>query len=101
MSLRTVFSGADVFDGTGAVPAPADVLVQDGRILDVGTGLDGDVQVDASGRTILPGFFDCHVHVVIDSIDMMRHLQSPFGYSYYVAAKNLAALLDIGITTVR
>jgi imidazolonepropionase-like amidohydrolase len=101
MSVRTVFTGADVFDGTGAAPAPADVLIQDGRILDVGTGLDGDVEVDATGRTILPGFFDCHVHVVIDSIDMMRHLQQPFGYSYYVAAKNLAAILAVGITTIR
>jgi imidazolonepropionase-like amidohydrolase len=101
MSVRTVFTGADVFDGTGAAPAPADVLIQDGRIPDVGPGLDGDVEVDATGRTILPGFFDCHVHVVIDSIDMMRHLQQPFGYSYYVAAKNLAAILAVGITTIR
>jgi imidazolonepropionase-like amidohydrolase len=101
MSVRTVFTGGDVFDGTGAPPSPADVVVQDGRILDVGTGLDGDVQVDVTGRTVLPGFFDCHVHVIIDTIDLMRHLQRPFGYNYFVAAKNLAAILDVGITTVR
>ena len=36
-----------VFDGTGADPAPADVVVEDGRIVDVGSGLDGDEAVDA------------------------------------------------------
>ncbi|MDT7570144.1 MAG: hypothetical protein QOE05_318 [Actinomycetota bacterium] len=101
MSLRTVFSGADVFDGTGAAPAAADVVVEDGRIVAVGIGLDGDVEVDVSGKTLLPGLFDCHVHVVIDNIDLMRYLQTPFGYSYYVAANNLAAILALGITTVR
>ena len=35
---RTVFRGGSVFDGTGADPAPADVAVEDGRIVDVGDG---------------------------------------------------------------
>jgi len=38
--VRTVFSGAEIFDGTGAAPAAADVAVEDGRIIDVGPGLD-------------------------------------------------------------
>ena len=60
---RTVFRGGAVFDGSGSTPSRADVTVEDGRIVDVGTGLDGDEAVDVSGRTILPGLFDCHVHV--------------------------------------
>jgi imidazolonepropionase-like amidohydrolase len=99
--VRTVFSGAEIFDGTGAAPAAADVAVEDGRIVDVGPGLDGDESVDATGRTLLPGLFDTHVHVMIAHLDIFRIVQTPFSYRFYEAIHNLRATLDIGITTVR
>ncbi len=101
MKRRTLFTNGAVFDGTGSPPAPADVVVEAGRILDVGSGLDGDEAVDLDGRTLLPGFFDCHVHVMFSHIDMWELLQQPFSYSFYVAAHNLAATLRAGVTSVR
>jgi imidazolonepropionase-like amidohydrolase len=98
---RTVFRGARVFDGTGSDPAPADVVVEDGRIVDVGSGLDGDESVELDGRTILPGFFDCHTHVTISHVDLWRAAQQPFSIAFYQAAHNLAATLRIGITSIR
>jgi imidazolonepropionase-like amidohydrolase len=98
---RILFRGGSVFDGSGSDPSPADVTVEDGRIVDVGSRLDGDDAVDATGLTILPGFFDCHVHVVLDTIDVWRLVNRPFSYSFYVAARNLAATLATGITSVR
>jgi imidazolonepropionase-like amidohydrolase len=98
---RTVLRGGRVFDGTGSPVADADVVMSAGRIVDVGTGLDGDEQVDVSGLTLLPGFIDCHVHVMVSGIDLVRRLQRPFSYQFFQAASNLAATLDCGITTVR
>ena len=98
---RMVFRGGRVFDGTGSDPAPADVVVEDGRIVDVGSGLDGDESTDLAGRTILPGLFDCHTHVTISHVDLWRVAQQPFSYVFYEAARNLAATLRIGITSIR
>jgi imidazolonepropionase-like amidohydrolase len=98
---RTVFRGARVFDGTGSDPAPADVVVEDGRIVDVGSGLDGDDSVELEGRTILPGMFDCHTHVTLSHVDLWRSAQQPFSLAFYEAARNLAATLRIGITSIR
>ncbi|NEE02754.1 metal-dependent hydrolase family protein [Phytoactinopolyspora halotolerans] len=98
---RTVFVGGEVFDGSRAAPVAADVVIEGGRIVAVGAGLDGDVAVDATGRAILPGLMDCHVHVMVDSVDLMAHLQRPFSYAFYLAIGHLAAMLDCGITTVR
>jgi imidazolonepropionase-like amidohydrolase len=100
-ALRTVFTGGLVFDGTGADPAPADVVVSEGHIVDVGTGLDGDTQVDCTGRTLLPGLFDCHVHLTLNGIGLLGALQKPFSYQFYEAAVNLRRTLEAGITTVR
>jgi imidazolonepropionase-like amidohydrolase len=99
--VRTVFAGGAVFDGTGAPTAPADLAVEGGRIVEVGPGLDGDTIVDVTGKTVLPGLFDCHTHVMLSHVDLWRLVQTPFSYRFYEAVKNLDATLRIGITTVR
>jgi imidazolonepropionase-like amidohydrolase len=101
MGLRLVLAGGRVFDGTGAAVAAADVAIADGRVVEVGTGLDGDEVTDVAGRCLLPGLFDCHVHVTISHVNYLRHLQTPFSYRFYEAARNLADTLAAGITTVR
>src|SRR3712207_9041590 len=93
---RVVFSGGQVLDGTGSSAAPGDVAVQDGRVVEVGTGLDGDEVVDCTGATVLPGLFDCHVHVMISGVDTLRHLQTPFSYGFFEAVRNLRRTLAQG-----
>jgi len=98
---RTLFAGGEVFDGTGAAPATADVLVEDGLIADVGSGMDADDIVNCSGATVLPGLIDSHVHVLLSGINVLRLMQTPFSYPFYEAVHNLRTTLDTGITHVR
>jgi N-acyl-D-aspartate/D-glutamate deacylase len=46
---RLLLQGGVVFDGTGVPPTRADVVIANGRIVDIGTGLDGD-DADCQGR---------------------------------------------------
>ncbi len=98
---RTLFTGGLVYDGTRAAPAEGDVVVEDGRILEVGTGLDGDVSVDVTGGYVSPGFFDCHVHVTLDNPSQMQIVETPFSLQFYLAAANLRKTLALGITSIR
>ena len=98
---RIVLHGGRVFDGSGADPSPGDVAIEDGRIVDLGTGLDGDQAVDVTGKTILPGLFDCHTHVCISNVDLWGVVQEPFSIQFYEAQANLRKTLEIGITSVR
>jgi imidazolonepropionase-like amidohydrolase len=98
---RTIFGGGTLFDGTGSTPAVADIAVEDGRFVDIGPRLDGDERVELDGKGVLPGLFDCHTHVTISEIDVVRNLQTPFSYRFFRAAANLEATLRIGITSVR
>jgi len=50
----------------GRINGQADVLIQDGTIAQVGKGLavpPGATVMDASGKWVLPGFVDLHVHL--------------------------------------
>jgi imidazolonepropionase-like amidohydrolase len=98
---RTILAGGRAFDGTGAPVRDADVVVEDGRIVDVGPGLDGDEVVDVAGRCLLPGLFDCHTHLTLSDVNLLGHLQRPFSYRFYQTIGNMAATLAAGVTTVR
>src|SRR5829696_3628314 len=99
---RLLLQGGMVFDGSGTAPAVADVVMESGRIVAVGPGLDGDDVVDCSGHAVLPGFIDSHVHFMLNGqLDPMYSVRRPFSLAFYEAAENMRATLDSGITTVR
>src|SRR5690242_3438031 len=62
MAADIVIKGGTVIDGTGAPGVQADVAVSDGTIVEVGTGLSGERELDASGQVVAPGFIDIHSH---------------------------------------
>ena len=57
--------------------------------------------MDCAGGYLSPGFFDCHVHVTLDSPSQAQILEAPFSLQFYGAAANLRKTLDIGITSIR
>ncbi|SFQ17751.1 N-acyl-D-amino-acid deacylase [Halolamina pelagica] len=63
MSQRIEFQNAMVYDGSGAPPTTANVLVQDGRIERVGAAsADAERVIDLDGDALAPGFVDMHAH---------------------------------------
>jgi imidazolonepropionase-like amidohydrolase len=98
---RTVLQGGRIFDATTDRLADGDVVIEDGRIVEVGPGLDGDDAVDCAGHTLLPGLFDCHVHLAVTDINTLRRQQTPFSLTFYEAMENMRVTLAAGVTTVR
>jgi len=99
---RLLLQNGLVFDGSGAPPAVADVAIEDGRIVGVGSGLDGDDPIDCTGHLVTPGLFDCHVHFMADGdFSATTHTNTPFSMNFYLAAERMARTLACGITTVR
>lgn len=70
--VRLILKGGPVLTMTGDDFGVGAVAVgADGRILEVGTADDivgmagaGTRVVDLNGRTLIPGFFDCHMHLL-------------------------------------
>ncbi len=98
--MRRLFQGGTVVAPDGTMTA-ADVVIEGDRILEVGSGLDGDEAVDVVGKHLLPGLFDCHIHLGFSHIDFVKIARTPPGLMYFEALDGLRKTLDCGITTVR
>ncbi|MFC7406161.1 metal-dependent hydrolase family protein [Georgenia alba] len=100
-----VLAGGHVFDGTDFLPEPADVVFAGDTVLEVGSGLaaahpHADV-VDVTGKTVLPGLVDLHVHVCSSNPGSLQAFAEPWSLQFYESVRNLEATLHAGVTTVR
>lgn len=61
--MNLIIRGGRVADGRGGSVYEADVAVRNGRIARVGSVPEkGDVEIDARGLLVTPGFVDSHTH---------------------------------------
>ncbi len=70
---KVVFKNVEVLDGSGALPFPAQVLVDGNRIAAVapeGVALatDGARVIDGQGGTLMPGLIESHAHLSFTDI---------------------------------
>ncbi|HEV7373372.1 MAG TPA: amidohydrolase family protein [Pyrinomonadaceae bacterium] len=99
-----VIRGGRLIDGTGRPPIEhAVIVIVDGKVQAVFREGDGVIPpsarvIDASGRTILPGLIDDHVHLIIGSGGSAN---SPLEYAPERVLRDLRADLYWGVTTVR
>lgn len=60
--MSLLIKNGHVIDAASGLSAVRDVLVEDGKIKQVGEGLTGDQVIDATGLVVCPGLIDIHVH---------------------------------------
>jgi imidazolonepropionase-like amidohydrolase len=106
--MTIVLRGATLIDGTGADPRRDSTLVMDGdQITAVGNGgaapPGGASVVDIGGRTVMPGLFDCHVHLELDAgaSPLVSLAAEAPEETARAAGRRAVDMLRRGITTVR
>ncbi|MDK2970534.1 MAG: dihydroorotase [Candidatus Sumerlaeota bacterium] len=89
---RTLISNGTVIDPAQGIHAQLDVLVEDGRVLDMQRTIAAEQAaevIDASGLVVAPGFVDLHVH-----------LREPGGEGAETIASGTRAAAFGGFTTI-
>lgn len=93
--MKTKITNVRIFTGTGQVLEQAELLFDETGILEVGTHPgEADRILDGTGKTVLPGFIDCHTHIG----GLGAEDELTVAYRIYQGAMDL---LKSGITTTR
>jgi imidazolonepropionase-like amidohydrolase len=104
--VRVAVKAAHLIDGkSDRVLSPAVVLIEDGRIVEVGTSLaiPKDAQVlDLGAATLLPGLIDAHVHLTsVPENSGYRELGVSLARETLYGATNAGRTLLAGFTSAR
>ena len=86
MKNDTVLKGGLVVDPVNHVRKMQDVAIRDGKIVELGENLSGERVYDVSGKAVLPGVIDMHVHVT-------ETLGGLVGY-HMAAASGVTTIID-------
>lgn len=103
--MTTLFiRGGNVLDVESLTYRTASVLVEDGRIKAIGADLEAPADatvIDATGKTVMPGMIDCHVHAVAAHLNLGLNGNVPNAFATMRAIPILGGMLKRGFTTVR
>ena len=104
MTASVLVCGA-VFDGVSeALGGPAEILVRDGLIAEIGPSVDrGDAAevIDLSQRTVTPGFIDTHVHLTMDASDLAQQTLTSSAAKALKGLSLAREYMSYGFTTLR
>ena len=95
-----VLRGGTVIDSSGSRSTDVLFSVDDGRILAVGPGLEGDHTLDASGCVVAPGLVDLHAHLrqpgrdEAETIETGSQSAALGGFTAVVAMPNTSPTID-------
>lgn len=101
--MKKLFKNGKVLDIIAKQVKEADILVEDGMIAAVGKDLDVPKNiktVDLKGMTVLPGLFNCHVHITSEPDPRKDKPKSDAALTIQ-AMNNLALHLSSGVTYIR
>lgn len=100
------FTGARIIDGTGKAPIEqGTIIVTNGRITAVGPSASvtvpaGTTQVNAAGKTIIPGLINGHGHVTIDDYTKLPPRQHMLQILQAYAEYGVTTTTSLGSTTL-
>ena len=102
----TLFTDVMIFDGSGSLPFPGQVLVRDDRIVAVAKGDEKLDVPDAAivfgaGRTVMPGMVEAHAHLTWPtSIErVINAMKVPLDEHVAITENNARITLDAGFTS--
>ncbi|MER8549889.1 amidohydrolase family protein [Mesorhizobium sp. M1169] len=99
-----LLKNARLVDGSAAEPSePIQVLVEGGKVREVSKNISAsaDETIDLTGKVLMPGLIDCHVHTIAAGASFARNAELPDSLVTARATLVLRGMLMRGFTTVR
>jgi imidazolonepropionase-like amidohydrolase len=100
---RIVLAASEVFDGKGQILHNVRIAIEGSKIVAIGPKVEGPVDYDLRGLTVLPGWIDAHVHItwIFGKDGKNAGTEGKTQEDAYQAASNAWLTLMAGFTTAQ
>jgi imidazolonepropionase-like amidohydrolase len=103
---------ARLIDGKGGVSERVDITLEDNRFGEISASAEHasaestnpqmHETLDLSGKTVIPGLFNCHIHMIVGPFNRLEEdLNMTSAYRALLSIKRMETMLKAGITTAR
>lgn len=98
--MKILIKNANIFNGEdNKIYNNQDILIEDNRISKISNNIEensADKIIDATGKTVMPGMIDAHIHIML-----YQQADKPITYEAVRASVLLKQVLSRGFTTIR
>ncbi|SDB95131.1 metal-dependent hydrolase family protein [Acinetobacter boissieri] len=106
MPNSIVLKNGNILDvASGIFQSAQDIYIKDEKIVDITSHTTvskaGYDEIDVTGKTVMPGLIDCHVHVLASEANLGMNALQPNAIVMFRAVPILNAMLMRGFTSVR
>ena len=103
--METLIKNVNILNPNEEIQTSCNVLIEDKHIKQI-SGKELSVKdnvkiIDGQDNYLMPGFIDCHAHIMANGFHKEENMANPLALHFYNAIKHGKQTVDAGVTTIK
>ena len=102
---QTLIENVNIINPDDEFKSNQNILIEGKYIKEISSGKINTREnvkvIDGDGRYVLPGFIDCHTHILAKGFHKEENMANPLAIHFYNAVPHGKQTVDAGVTTIR
>ena len=103
--MQTLIENINIINPDDEFKGDQNILIEDKLIKEISSGKihtkENVKVIDGEGNYVLPGFIDCHTHILAKGFHKEENMANPLAIHFYNAVPHAKQTINAGVTTIR
>lgn len=103
--MQTLIENVNIINPNEGFKSEYNILIEGKYIKEISNGKihtkENVKVIDGGGKYVLPGFIDCHTHILAKGFHKEENMANPLAIHFYNAVPHSLQTINAGVTTIR